>query len=65
MSWDLFAMDTYFRHSLWTYTFAVRGEMLGELGSDATHLTLFDRADWRTSRRSTAQRHRERTATWI
>ena len=42
----IYAMDTSFYHSLGSYTFAARCEMLRELGYDATYLTLWSDAAW-------------------
>jgi len=46
MSWRLFAMDTHFNHSLGSYEFDVRCEMLKELGYDATYLSLLNEPSW-------------------
>ena len=42
----LFAMDTSFYHSLGTYRFEARCEMLQALGYDATYLTLWSEPAW-------------------
>ena len=41
MNDSLYAMDTSFYHSLGSYDFAARCEMLAELGYDGTYLTLW------------------------
>jgi sugar phosphate isomerase/epimerase len=46
MNYRLFAMDTAFHHSLGTYPFEVRCEMLSALGYDATYLTLWNERAW-------------------
>ncbi|MCG3147134.1 MAG: hypothetical protein PCFJNLEI_00571 [Verrucomicrobiae bacterium] len=46
MSWRLFAMDTHFKHSLGTYEFDARCEMVKELGYDATYLSLLNEPAW-------------------
>lgn len=46
MSYRVFAMDTYFYHSLGAYEFDARCEMLKELGYDATYLTAWSQAAW-------------------
>lgn len=46
MSYRVYAMDTAFHHSLGAYPFAVRCEMLRELGYDATYLTLWNARAW-------------------
>ncbi len=47
MSYQLFAMDTAFYHSLGSYEFEARCEMLRKLGYDATYLTLWSNRAWR------------------
>jgi sugar phosphate isomerase/epimerase len=42
----VYAMDTFFYHSLGAYEFDVRCEMLAELKYDATYLTLWSEAAW-------------------
>src|SRR5262249_48019617 len=42
----VFAMDTYYYSSLGSYEFDARGEMLKELGFDATYLTLWNDRAW-------------------
>lgn len=46
MSYRVFAMDTYFYHSLGAYEFDARCEMLKELGYDATYLTAWSQTAW-------------------
>ncbi len=42
----LYAMDTLFYHSLGSYDFDARCEMLRDLGYDATYLTIWDEPAW-------------------
>ncbi|WP_141502989.1 sugar phosphate isomerase/epimerase family protein [Paenibacillus luteus] len=44
---NVYAMDTFFYNSLGNYPFAVRCEMLSELGYDAAYLTLWDEQAWK------------------
>ena len=46
MAFKVFAMDTFFLHSLGMYTFEARCEMLEELGYDGTYLTLYGPVGW-------------------
>ncbi|RXZ79687.1 sugar phosphate isomerase/epimerase [Paenibacillaceae bacterium] len=45
----LYAMDTFFYHSLGNYPFRIRCEMIRELGYDAAYLTLWDEQAWQDS----------------
>lgn len=44
---NVYAMDTFFYHSLGNYPFDVRCQMLRELGYDAAYLTLWDEQAWK------------------
>lgn len=46
MNHRVFAMDTYFYHSIGAYDWDARCEMLAELGYNATYLTLWNDAAW-------------------
>ncbi|MFB9275924.1 sugar phosphate isomerase/epimerase family protein [Cohnella cellulosilytica] len=52
----IYAMDTFFYHSLGSYPLETRCEMLRELGYDGAYLTLWDERAWRDVERLSAVR---------